>query len=384
VSLVGYQRFSRSACAGGLLAVAAAALTVACADRRKPIVIGLALSVQEQGVAPMVRGAHLAAEELNARGGVTGRQLVLLEHDDYANDDSAMHVATRLYASEAVAVVGNAYSSVTLASAPIYNGGPHPLVQLSPSASNPAISEAGPYTFRVCATDLSYGAALARWVHDSLGLIRGAVLYVNDAYGRGVRRAFTDEFMRIGGQRLEFDPFLVDRPDVRPYLERLAKEKRAQFIVLAANLAEGTPVLRQVREANLSLPIMASDGFDGIESQGTLAEGVYISTGYLAGTATPANQRFVVAYRRRFPDAGLPDQGAAASYDAVYLIASSIARGGADRLRLRDALSEVGTRVPAYDGVVGRLAFDPNGDVPDIPVQIGIVRAGELVPAYPP
>ncbi|MEP6572399.1 MAG: ABC transporter substrate-binding protein [Gemmatimonadota bacterium] len=339
------------------------------------------MSLQKEGSAPMVRGARLAAEELNAQGGIAGHRLQLLERDDYADDDSAVRSATDLYASKAVAVVGNAYSGLTLVTAPIFNGGAHPLAQVSPSASNPAITDAGPYTFRVCATDLSYGAALARWVHDSLGLIRGAVIYVNDAYGRGVRRAFADEFMRIGGQRLEIDPFLIDAPDATAYLQRIVKEKRAQFIMLAGNLAEGSRVLQQVRDAHLTLPVLASDGFDGIQDQGTIAEGLFISTGYLVGTVSPANQRFVAAYRRRYPGAGLPDQGAAASYDAVYLVASAIARAGNDRRRVRDALSEIGTGAPAFDGVVGRLAFDANGDVPDVPVRIGMVHAGELVPA---
>ena len=158
----------------------------------------------------------------------------------------------------------------------------------------------------------------------------------------------------------------------------LAGEKRADVGVRLAGVARAP---QQGGDARLTLPVLASDGFDGIQDQGTLAEGLFISTGYLVGTVAPANERFVAAYRRRYPEAGLPDQGAAASYDAVYLVASAISRAGNDRLKVRDAISEIGTRAPAFDGAVGRLAFDANGDVPDVPVRIGMVHAGELVPA---
>ncbi len=329
----------------------------------------------------MIRGAELAEREINAAGGVRGRQIELVRRDDYADPDSAIQVAAALYASDVVAVIGSAYSGATLAAAPVYNGGRRPVVQLSPSASVPVLSSAGEYTFRICATDVEYGTALARYAYTELKLGRIAILYVNDEYGRGVRRTFTQEFRRLGGEITEPDPFLAESPDVGAYLARIKREGRTQAVLLAANQAEGIPVLRAVRMANLGIPLLAADGFVGLESRDTLAEGIYISSAYLASKSTPLNDAFVVAYRSAYPGAGLPDQGAAATYDAVRLLAKVIGDAGTSRASVREALARVGAPDPVFEGVVGRIAFDSNGDVPSLGVRIGVVRSGRLVDA---
>lgn len=352
-----------------------------CAPRDRPIRIGLSLPLTDPAAAPMVRGANLALREINAAGGVRGRPLELVPRDDYAEPDSAIQVANEFYASDVVAVIGSAYSGAAVAAAPIYNGGRRPLVQLSPSASSPALTDAGDYTFRLCATDLAYGAALARFAFNTLRLSRAAVIYVNDEYGRGVRKTFSDEFIRMGGTIVESDPFLVDRPEVEPYLVRLRKEGQAELIMIAANQVEGLPVLHAIRAAKLGLPLLAADGFVGAESRDPETDGLYISSGYLPSSITITNRTFVSAYRRAFPDAGDPDQGSAATYDAVRLLASVIKDGGPSRKAIRRTLSQVGNGGPSFEGVVGRIAFDAHGDVPGLGVRIGLAREGNLVPA---
>ncbi len=356
-------------------------LLFGCGGQGDPILIGLALPLGDPAVFPMVRAAKLAVEEINASGGIGGRLIELVERDDFGDPDSAVSVANDLYDGSVVAVIGSAYSGATLAAAPIYNGGGNPVVQISPSASSPAVTGAGDYTFRVCSSDLEYGAALARWARQKLQLGRAAVLYVNDEYGRGVRHTFASEFTRLGGEIVELDPFLAVQPEVAPYVERIGRTRGADVLVLAANQAEGIDVLRKIREAKLGLPILGGDGFVGIESREPAAEGMYVSSGYLAGTNTPANRKFVEAYRRMYPAAGPPDQGAAATYDVVYLLRDVVARAGTDRRRIRETIAGIGSESPAFEGVLGPIAFDKNGDVPTLGVKIGVVRNGALAPA---
>jgi branched-chain amino acid transport system substrate-binding protein len=163
--------------------VAIAGYLVGCGPDHRPIELGLVLTLADSGVAPMLRGARLAVEEINAGGGVWGRPLALVVRDDFGDSDAAVQVAGDLYRSNVVAVIGSAYSAPTLAAGPVYNNGRRPVLQISPSASVPDLSNAGDYTYRTCPTDLEYGAALARWAHDRLGLSRAAVLYVNDDSG---------------------------------------------------------------------------------------------------------------------------------------------------------------------------------------------------------
>jgi branched-chain amino acid transport system substrate-binding protein len=361
--------------------VAAAWLILACSacgSSPDPIRIGLAGSLSDPVGVPMKRAAELAVEQINASGGVGGRPLELVERDDYADPDSAVFVATDLYEAGVSAVIGHIFSGPTLAAAPVYNGGTEPVAAISPSSSSPDVSTAGDYTFRICPSDLAHGVALARWVHDTLKFERGAVLYLNDQYGRGVRQMFVREFTRKGGTLVSIDPYLGDNPDVGPYLDRLMKLGNIEFLLIAGNRGEGEAILRQARQRGLTVPVLGGDGLEGIEEAGAIAEGVYLSSAYLPTIATPANRAFLQAYRKKFPGIGLPNQPAAAPSDGVYLLRDVIARAGPEREAIRRELAQVGTGRPPFQGVTGTIAFDARGDVPNQPVYIGTVGDGTV------
>jgi len=165
---------------------------------------------------------------------------------------------------------------------------------------------------------------------------------------------------------------------VGPYLDRLAKGSGADFLLVAGNRLEAEEILRQARKRGLTMPVLGGDGLEGIEAAGSLAEGVYLSAAYLPTLSTPANKAFLQAYRRKFPSAGLPNQPAAATYDAVYLLRDVIARAGTKRQAIRRELARVGTGAPAFRGVTGVVAFDSKGDVPNRSVYIGVVRNGSV------
>ena len=360
------------------LLLAASLLLSACSLSPGPIRIGLAGSLSDPVGVPMKHAAELAVQEINAAGGINGRPLQLIQRDDYTDPDSAVFVATDLYEAGVSAVIGHLFSGTTLAAAPVYNGGPDPVAAISPSSSSPDVSSAGEYTFRICPSDLAHGAALARWVHDTLGLQRGAVLYLNDQYGRGVRQTFVKDFVRRGGVLQSIDPYLGDSPHVGPYLDRLAQTGGTDFLIVAGNRGEAEEILRQARKRGLTMPVLGGDGLEGIEAAGPLAEGVYLSSAYLPTLATAANKAFLQAYRKKFPSAGLPNQPAAATYDAVYLLRDVIARAGPERQAIRHELARVGSGAPAFRGVTGVVAFDARGDVPNQAVYIGVVHNGAV------
>jgi len=348
-----------------------------------PVLIGVAGSFSDPIGRPMKLAAALAAKEINAAGGINGRPIELVARDDYADPDSAVFIANELYESGVAAVVGHVFSGTTLAAAPVYNGGADPVVAISPSSSSPEVTAAGDYTFRICPSDLAHGATLAQWVHQRLGFRRGAVLYLNDQYGRGIRQTFVREFTRLGGQLDAIDPYLGERPDVGPYLDRLSRGG-AQFLIVAGNRTEAEEIIRQARRRGLTLPVLGGDGLEGIHEAGALAEGVYLSSAYFPNLPTVANRRFVQAYQREYPDAGPPNQVAAASYDAIYLLRDVIARAGTDRVAVRRALAGVGSATAPYDGVTGTVAFDAAGDVPNQNVYMGLVKQGAIEVAEAP
>src|SRR3989442_14417338 len=92
---------------------------------------------------------------------------------------------------------------------------------ISPSASSPDLSGVSPYVFRICPSDLSHGAQLARFARQTLGARRVGVIYVDDDYGRGLRLSFAAEFRRLGGEVGDEDPMLSAKASLEPYLSRL-------------------------------------------------------------------------------------------------------------------------------------------------------------------
>jgi branched-chain amino acid transport system substrate-binding protein len=329
----------------------------------------------------MQLGAELAIAEINDEGGVRGRPLVLLTRDDSAATDVAVHVAQELYDRPGlVAVIGHLNSSATIAAAPIYNGGRNPVVQISPSASSPLVTESGPYTFRVCPSDVVHGERLADWAWDQLQARTASVIYQNDDYGRGVRSAFSEAFQAMGGRILTQDPYVASLATFEPYLRRLLQRGGVEAIMVAGTREGAERIIATADSLGFAYPIMGGDGLAGIEESGTDASGTYISSAYLPGQAGAANERFVAAYQEAYGDR-LPDHHGAGAYDIVYLLADAIEAVGPDRERIRLYLSGVGSDNPAFNGVTGTIAFDAYGDVPDKDVVIGIVRDNRIVPA---
>lgn len=192
------------------LALIGAALSfAACARDRGPILIAVAGPFSQPRGVSLQRAAQLAADEINASGGVRGRPITLVFADDSASEDAAVRVAQAIHDDPAVvAVVGHLTSGTSIAAARVYGSGVNPVVMVSPSASSPDLSGLSPYVFRVCPTDLSHGPQLARYARQRLGARRAGVIYINNDYGRGVRRSFVAEFTRSGGVVVAEDPYL--------------------------------------------------------------------------------------------------------------------------------------------------------------------------------
>ena len=352
------------------------AVQIACSPAHGPILIGLAGPFSDSVGAPMRRAAEMAVREINQAGGVGGRPIQLVIRDDYGDPDSALSVASELVQSGVVAVIGHVYSGETLAAAPVYNAAG--VLQISPSSSAPSVTQVGKWTFRVCPSDQQQAAALARFVSDRLQLRQGTILYLNNDYGRGLRRAFDIEFSRLGGEIDANGPYLTTEPDVNAYLDRLITRDHSEFVFLAGNQDEAASILRQAHAHKLTVPILGGDGLEGLEREGTLGDGTYVSNGYLPDFDSPENHRFVQAYQKAYPTSKPPTQAAAATYDILNLLREQLEQAGTDRRRLRDAVAEVGRERPPYRGVTGAIAFDEHGEVPHQRVVIGRISGGSI------
>lgn len=358
-------------------------LLAACSAEKEPLVIGVVGPFSQPRGESMRLAAELAKREINAAGGIDGRMIELVIRDDSARGDVAIRVADLLYDDpRVVAVIGHLTSATTLAAAPVYNGGDTPVVEISPSASSPQVTDAGPWTFRICPAEQVHGARLAEWAWSNMGVRQVAILYENTDYGRGVRAAFTDNFQRLGGRVITQDPYLVGAPDVNPYLTRLMALPDVDAVMLAGSRTEGEAILARMTALGMSLPLLAGDGMAGLEHSADLQASLNISMMYLPDQAGEKNRSFVSAYRSANDDR-LPDHRGASTYDIVHLLARAFTDGASSREEVRAYLSGVGADRPAFVGVTGTIAFDENGDVPGKSVVVGTARGGALVSAQP-
>ena len=341
--------------------------------------VGLAGPFSQPRGASMQHAAELAVKEINARGGVRGRQLALRIMDDSARPDVAIRIARALVDDPSVvAVIGHLTSGSSLAAGRVYGEARRPVVMISPSASSPDLSGVNPYVFRICPTDLSHGAQLARFARQTLGARRIGVIYVDDDYGRGLRLSFAAEFRRLGGEVVEEDPALSTTPSLEPYLSRLRQNGGVDAVMLATERGGAELALRDMVRIGVRWPALGGDALTGIETAGPIAEGVRLSTAYLGDRPGVRNDRFVEAYGRSYPDER-PDHRGAGAYDIVQLLASVFTDVGTNRRAIRDRVARIGLDAPAFEGVTGTIAFDARGDVPAKSVVIGAVRSGRLV-----
>src|SRR5258706_10112248 len=160
-------------------ALLAAILSLTACSRgssRGTIVFGLSGPFPQPRGVSMRHAAELAVKEINARGGVRGRQLALRIMDDSGRPDVAIRIAQQLVDDPAVlAVVGHLNSSASLAAGRVYGEARRPLVMISPSASSPDPSGGDPFLFRGCPTDLSPGPPLPPYARPTAGPRRGGV-----------------------------------------------------------------------------------------------------------------------------------------------------------------------------------------------------------------
>jgi branched-chain amino acid transport system substrate-binding protein len=327
-------------------------------------------------------GIVMALDEANQAGGALGRKIRLVTEDDQSRPEEAATAATKLiHQDRVVALLGEVASSRSLAAAPIAQANKVPMI--TPSSTNPRVTETGDYVFRVCFIDGFQAPVMAKFVAERLGLKRVAILYdVRNEYSLGLRQFFTETFQRLGGTVVAEQSFGEGDSDFRAQLTAL-KPSRPEAIYVPAYYTEAATIARQARELGLDVPLLGGDGWDSqrlFEIAGPALDGSYITNHYAADDPNPVIQRFVSAYKGKHGVA--PDSLAALGYDAARILVEAIRRAGStDTPRVRDALAA--TR--DFPGVTGSITLDAKRNAVK-PVVMLKVEGGRFryVETYPP
>ncbi|MGN6184978.1 MAG: ABC transporter substrate-binding protein [Thermoanaerobaculia bacterium] len=321
-----------------------------------------------------VQGARIAADEINAAGGINGRKIQLVVEDDQGRAEEAANVVTKLITSNnVVGLIGENSSNQSLAVAPIAQGNGVPMI--SPSSTNPAVTEKGEYIFRVCFTDPYQGKALASFVRNNLKLDMAAILVdkKND-YSVGLSGVFRKEFEGAGGKIVAEQSYTGGDSEFRPQLTAIRNAK-PQAIFIPGFYTEVGQIAIQARDLGITVPLVGGDGWDSptvIQIGGHAIENSYFSDHYVVGDTRPVVQKFVSDYEKRHGKK--PEATAALGYDAVQIFAQAAKRAGAiDRKKIRDEIANT----KDYQGVSGTISMGADRN-PIKPVAMIKIENGQM------
>jgi branched-chain amino acid transport system substrate-binding protein len=302
-------------------------------------------------------GAKMAIEEVNLRGGVLGSKIELLVEDDQYKPEEAANAAKKLIERDkVVALIAEVTSSVTLVVAPIAQQSK--IVLLTPTATNPKVTQVGDYIFRACFIDDFQGEVMANFVYKNLKLKTAAILTaVTSDYSKGLAQFFKQKYTALGGKIVAEESYSEGDSDFRAQLTKI-KAAKPEFVYVPGYYADVGPILLQARELGITVPFGGGDGWDSpvlLQTAGKAAEGCFFSNHYSPDSKELVVQTFVKNYQKKYGTT--PDALAALAYDAAKLLVDAINRAGStDSSKIRDALAAT----KGFRGVTGVITFDAN------------------------
>jgi branched-chain amino acid transport system substrate-binding protein len=331
-------------------------VSISCTSKPKRVVIGIALT---QSNHPAIEAA---VKEINDSGGVGGVPIEVMGLDwkvatDFDTTEILQWADKFSQTRDLIAVIGHSDSASTLSAAAFYNQ--HRIPQIVTIATNPAITNIGDWTYRLCLSDKIQGSALAEYAVRDWGKSRIVLFNVNDPYGTGLAEAFEREVQEHGGRivsaRMHRNVLLDDdKAMIRSTLASLKSGEEPDLFVLFQRMAAADWTIRAIREAGFSGGILGGDALGPsafAKSQSALKEGMRVSGFFLPATDDTRATGFVEVMRQVTNRE--PDYGQAFAYDAVYLIREAILKYGFDRVSVKrylDHLIEAQTSVKGAGG----------------------------------
>jgi len=302
-----------------------------------------------------IRGARMAIDEINAKGGLLGQPVQLIVDDNSSKSGETARIARKFLSQDhVVAILGDLTSSATMEAAPLTQEAHVPL--LTPSATALSVTKVGDYVFRSCFTDPFTGRIMARFALEHLHAQRGVILTdVKQDYSIGVTAELKAYYQQKGGQILQEFSFSSGDTDFRAQLSSL-KSLQPDVIFLPAYYTEAALILREARQLGVKAPFVGGEGWDSpslVGVAGKSADGNFYTDHFAPDDPAPLVQAFVQAYRARYGVA--PDALSALWYDGASLLADAIQRAGsADPAKIRDALGATKN----FSGITGNITLD--------------------------
>ena len=327
----------------------------------EPIKLGVAGSfsgdLASYGI-PTLRAVELVVKERNAKGGVMGREVVILAEDDVCKPEIAINSATKLISNGVHVVVGHICSGATKAALGIYKDGKK--IVVSPSATNPDLTQRGDYPnfFRTIAPDDIQAKLEVDFAVDKLKLKKLAVLHDKGDYGKGLAE-FAKRFIDQSGQAevVLYEGVTPGAVDYSAVVQKI-KRSEAEGLIFGGYHPEASKIVMQLRKKGMNTIFISDDGVKDdtfIKVAGKYAEGVY-ATGPMDVSKNPLAIAAIEAHKQAYGN----DPGAffLNAYAAALAILNAIEKAGSTEYEaISRALKAEYVATP-----LGNISFDGRGD----------------------
>ena len=315
-------------------------------------------------------GAKLAVNQVNAAGGVLGKQLELVIYDDQAKPAQSIPIANKLIGQDKVVVgISGSYSGATRSAAGVFQEAKIPYI--SAYAIHPDITRAGEYVFRTSFLGEVQGRAGAKLLGDMMGKKKVVIITLQNDFGKSLAAGFKEKAADYGISIInEYQYSIKDRQ----FGSVVAKVKadNPDAIYASGYYFTAGPLVSQMRAAGVTCPIIGQEGYDSqkfIEIAGPAAEGVIITTSLDRDSKVPETADFIAAFEKQ---AGFKsDMVAASGHTAVMVAADAIKRAGStDPAKVLAAIQATDLKVST-----GTIKFNALGEVMKA-VQVQVVKDG--------
>jgi len=324
---------------------------------------------------PTIKAAELVVKDINAKGGVLGRKVELLAEDDVCKPEVATNTATKLVSLKAHVVLGHICSGATKAALGIYKDSK--IITISPSATNPALTQSGDYPnfYRTIASDDAQARLEVDFALNTLKLSKIAVLHDKGDYGKGLAefaKAFLEKDPRAKVVLYEgITPGAVDYSAVVQKIKR----SEAEAVIFGGYHPEASKIVSQMRMRAMNTIFISDDGVKDdtfIKVAGKYAEGVYAT-----GPKDVSKNPLAIAANEAHKKAYGADPGAffLNAYAAAQAILNAIEKAGSTEY---DAITKA-LRTQDVETPLGKIRFDDRGDAIGVGFSVYQVQNGVYV-----
>ncbi len=322
-------------------------------------------------------GIELAISEINAKGGVNGKQVVLISEDDEGSPEKTVNAFKKLTSKDKVKIViGSLTSGCTAAITTLAQN--QKILLIAPAATMESITDAGNYVFRACFIDPFQGTVGGKFAAEILDSKRAAVLYDTDNdYSVGLYENFKKSFVANGGSMVAEESYTTGDVDFNAQITKI-KSANPDVVYLPDYYATVSLIAKQLRAQDIHTPIVGADGWGGlVDNAGDEVLNGFYSDHYAADSTDDIVVSFVNAYKDRYKST--PVSFAALGYDCVYILKDAMERAGSEEASI--VRNEVEKTNGAY--VTGQLTFDAKRNPIKSAVMMEIVKQDSvLTPVY--